>query len=208
MMILGLVRWLAPVHGYDLRRELMSWNVEAWASIQPGSVYHALKKLTAEGMLEEVATERVGARPARTTYRMTPRGEIEFDDLLHRYWWGNHPAIDPFSAAFALLPAMPRTEAVLACRNRARVLRAQSHGLRDSSADDLPWTEHKPVHVRWMFEITTERAEIEAAWCERVADRIEAGEGVFVGEGDAAMARAGRQHLNAGPSTTSESDVD
>ena len=72
-MILGLVRWMQPVHGYDVRRELLSWSADEWANVAPGSIYHALRKLAEEGLLEEVATEQVGARPARTTYRITPR---------------------------------------------------------------------------------------------------------------------------------------
>ena len=75
MMILGLVRWMQPVHGYDVRRELLSWNADKWANVQPGSIYHALRKLTDEGLLRAVATEQVGARPARTTYEVTPKGE-------------------------------------------------------------------------------------------------------------------------------------
>ena len=67
MMILGLVQWMQPVHGYDVRRELLSWNADKWANIQPGSIYHALRKLSEEELLREVATEQVGARPARTT---------------------------------------------------------------------------------------------------------------------------------------------
>src|SRR5690606_2830766 len=51
MMILGLVRWMQPVHGYDVRRELLSWSADKWANIQPGSIYHALRKLTEEGLL-------------------------------------------------------------------------------------------------------------------------------------------------------------
>ena len=71
MLVLALVRWLEPVHGYEVRRELVSWNVEEWANIAPGSIYHALRKLTEEGLLEEVATEKVAGRPARTLYRTT-----------------------------------------------------------------------------------------------------------------------------------------
>src|SRR5262249_6904137 len=63
MMILGLVQWMEPVHGYDVRRELLSWNADKWAKIQPGSIYHALKKMTDEGLLREVTTEQVGQRP-------------------------------------------------------------------------------------------------------------------------------------------------
>ncbi len=86
MMILGLVKWMQPVHGYDVRRELLSWHADKWANVAPGSIYHALRKLTEEGLLEEVATEQVGARPARTTYRLTPLGDEEFERLRSRYF--------------------------------------------------------------------------------------------------------------------------
>ena len=97
LLILGVVRWFQPVHGYDVRRELLSWHADEWANVQPGSIYHALKKLAEEGLLREVATEQVGGRPARTTYEITPKGEDEFQDLLNRSWWDHKPALDPFA---------------------------------------------------------------------------------------------------------------
>src|SRR5215813_10873674 len=82
MMILGLVSWMQPVHGYDVRRELLSWSADKWANVQPGSIYHALRKLSEEGLLREVSTEQVGARPARTTYEITEKGSAEFQSQL------------------------------------------------------------------------------------------------------------------------------
>jgi DNA-binding PadR family transcriptional regulator len=185
MMILGLVKWLQPVHGYDVRRELLSWDVEQWANIAPGSIYHALRKLTAEGALEEVATEQVGARPARTTYRMTRKGDAEFEDLLRKYWWEFKQPFDPFATAFSLLPALPRREAVAALRNRAKLLDGQAELTRAWLAPDSGVMADKPVHVGWMFELGIERCSLEADWCRRVADRIEAGQGFFAAEMDA-----------------------
>jgi DNA-binding PadR family transcriptional regulator len=194
MMILGLVKWLQPVHGYDVRRELMSWEVDRWANIQPGSIYHALRTLTAAGLLAEVATERVGARPARTTYRMTPAGDAEFEELLRRYWWEYKDPIDPFGAAFSLLPALPRREAVAALRNRVRLLAGRVEGMAavDARSDS---DSYRPVHVRWAMELGRARAEVEIAWCQRIADLIEAGEGLFVGETD--QVEAGRRWREA-----------
>jgi DNA-binding PadR family transcriptional regulator len=170
-MILGLVKWLQPVHGYDVRRELLSWNVERWANIQPGSIYHALRTLTAEGLLVEVTTERVGARPERTTYRITAAGEDEFEHLLRKYWWDYSQPIDPFAAAFALLPALPSREAAAALRNRANLLRAANEQLQATLGSD--WmTTSKPPHVAWMFELTIVRNEAEIAWCDRVAGLV------------------------------------
>ncbi|SCF36887.1 DNA-binding transcriptional regulator, PadR family [Micromonospora viridifaciens] len=174
MMILGLVRWMQPVHGYDVRRELLSWSADKWANVQPGSIYHALRKLTDEGLLRTVSTEQVGGRPARTTYEVTAKGEDEFETLLRAQWWQLHEPPDPFVAAFSFLPAMPREEAAAALRNRANLLRAGIESMRASLESE--WVRNtKPVHVGWMFELWSARAEAEMAWCVRVAERIESG---------------------------------
>jgi DNA-binding PadR family transcriptional regulator len=183
-MILGLVRWLQPVHGYDVRRELLSWSVEDWANIAPGSIYHALRKLSQEQMLEEVATEQVGARPARTTYRVTAKGDAEFTELLRRYWWEYRQPVDPFLSAFALLPALPRREASAALRNRVRLLEEYVAALRVEVTDLALATSFKPPHVGWLLELNIARGETEIAWCGRIADRIDGGAGLHVGEFD------------------------
>ncbi|MFB9177565.1 PadR family transcriptional regulator [Dactylosporangium sucinum] len=174
LMIMGLISYLQPVHGYDIRKELTSWNVESWANVQPGSIYHALRKMTEEGLLEEVDTERVDNRPARTRYRMTKDGDAEYQSLLRKYWWEYQEPVDPFLAAFAFLPSLPRAEAAGALRARARLLEGWVAAYRDAGDD---WAASKPAHVSWQLELTTLRCEVEARWCHDVAGRIEAGEG-------------------------------
>jgi len=174
MMVLGLVQWMQPVHGYDVRRELLSWNADKWANVQPGSIYHALRTLSAEGLLREVSTEQVGARPARTSYEITEKGKAEFQSLLRGAWWQVTPAPDQFMAAFSFLPALRRDEAAAALRNRAVQLRAGIHALETAAATD--WMDSKPTFVGWMWELTAVRSEAEIAWCERTAKKIEAGE--------------------------------
>lgn len=173
MMILGLVNWLQPVHGYDVRRELLSWSADKWANVQPGSIYHGLRKLTEEGLLREVTTEQVGSRPARTTYEITPKGRDEFENLLRGYWWEMKTVTDPFFAAFAFLPALPREEAGAALRNRAAQLRVANETVQ--AAAEKGWLREKPPHVTWMWELMVARNEGEIAWCERVAGLVESG---------------------------------
>jgi DNA-binding PadR family transcriptional regulator len=178
LMILGLVKWMQPVHGYDVKRELESWHAAEWAKIAPGSIYHALRKLSEDGLLEEVTTEQVGARPTRTTYQITAKGDLEFEELLRRQWWGFEPAIDPFLAGFSFLPALPRGEAAAALRNRVRQLRANADTHRFALASEF-MRQTTPAHVGWMFELFVARLEAEIAWCERIATRIESGVSLF-----------------------------
>ena len=179
MMILGLVQWMQPVHGYDVRRELLSWSADKWANVQPGSVYHALRKLAEEELLREVATEQVGARPARTTYEITEKGAEEFQSLLRGYWWNLTATTDPFMAAFSFLPALPREESSAALRNRATQLTAGVEQLR--AALDADWAKKKPAFVSWMWELGIARTEAEIAWCTRIAALIESGADYGVG---------------------------
>jgi DNA-binding PadR family transcriptional regulator len=174
MMILGLVQWMQPVHGYDVRRELLSWSADKWANVQPGSIYHALRKLSEEGLLREVSTEQVGARPARTSYEITEKGAAEFQSLLRNTWWNLAATPDPFMAAFAFLPALPREEAASALRNRAVQLRAAVQQLEAAMAAE--WADKKPVYVNWMWEREVARAEAEIAWLEQTAKRVEQNE--------------------------------
>ncbi|MGX6602456.1 PadR family transcriptional regulator [Micromonosporaceae bacterium Da 78-11] len=173
MMILGLVQWMQPVHGYDVRRELLSWSADKWANVQPGSIYHGLRKLAEEDLLREVTTEQVGARPARTTYEITDKGKAEFQSLLRANWWNVTPAPDQFMAAFSFLAALSREEASAALLNRAVQLRAGVQQLEAAITAD--WVDHKPIYVTWMWELSIVRSEAEIAWCERTAKKIEEG---------------------------------
>jgi DNA-binding PadR family transcriptional regulator len=175
MMILGAVKIMQPVHGYDVRRELLSWHADKWAKVQPGSVYHALKRLTEEGALREVGQEQVGARPARTRYEVTAKGEEQFLDLLNRYLWERHEAEDPFLAALSFIAAIPREQASAALRSRARELHAANQGMRNAFTSGWAVPANKPTSVRWMLELLIARQEGEILWCERIAEEIDSG---------------------------------
>jgi Transcriptional regulator PadR-like family len=77
LLVIGVVRLFQRVHGYSVRRELLSWKVEDWAHVNPGSIYNALRTLTREGYLEEAGTATEGSRPERTLYQLTLDGESE-----------------------------------------------------------------------------------------------------------------------------------
>ena len=74
LFILGTLSASGPLHGHQIRQQAQSDRTENWADIQPGSVYGALKRLANEDLIREVRTERVGNRPERTIYEITPEG--------------------------------------------------------------------------------------------------------------------------------------
>ena len=181
LLVLGAVREAGTIHGYDLRRELLSWGADEWASVSPGSIYNALNTLVREGMLEVVGTDRRGARPERTTYRLTAEGEEEFRGLLRdnlrRSSLPNHPLL----AGLAFLPFLPRDELAQAMKNRADGLQAQAEerfakqrAILESPAS--PSRDGIPRHVAESFRLTGELLQSEATWAHDLAERLEGGE--------------------------------
>src|SRR5207249_5700205 len=125
LLILGVLRFKQPIHGYDVRRELESWQAERWANIAYGSIYFALNKMADEGLVQVVETDQAGRGPARTSYAVTEQGEAEFQRLLREYWWELKTVIDPFQVALAFITELPRDELLDALRHRAAMARAK-----------------------------------------------------------------------------------
>lgn len=181
LLVLGAVREAGAIHGYDLRQELLSWRAEEWANVAPGSIYNALNTLAREGMLEVIGTHRQGARPERTTYRLTASGEKEFQELLRdnlrRSRLPNHPLL----AGLAFVPFLPRDELAKAIAHRAEELQAKADeynaGIRTILKDTGALSHGGiPRHVAESFRLTATLLESEAEWARDLVERLEKGE--------------------------------
>ncbi|HEU4732438.1 MAG TPA: PadR family transcriptional regulator [Kofleriaceae bacterium] len=174
LLVLGVVRIFQPVHGYEVRRELVSWRAQEWASVKPGSIYNALKSLTREGYLEVVGTGQVGGRPERTTYRLTTAGDEEFRTLLREEWWTVRPPIDPLMAAISFIGFVTRTEAIAALEHRTTQIRGMvrhmEFGIDAHDGVDSPY------HVREMMRLMNARIASEIGWAEQFIARLRNGE--------------------------------
>src|SRR5437763_8271420 len=70
-----------PMHGYQIRRAAQLNRTELWTDVKPGSLYSVLSRMTLEGLVEVVRTEKVGNSPERTVYAITERGRQELAAL-------------------------------------------------------------------------------------------------------------------------------
>lgn len=171
LLILGVLRFKSPAHGYEIRRELESWRAEHWAQIAYGSIYFALNKMAEEGLVEAVRTDQVGKRPARTLYTITEDGRAEFLRLLREYWWEYKPSIDPFQVALTFMDELPREELSRALRYRADRTRAflDAFGPRILPPD-------APRHIAENFRLAIAHEEAELRWIEEAIEKVERGD--------------------------------
>ncbi|MCO1658975.1 PadR family transcriptional regulator [Pseudonocardia humida] len=185
MLVLGVVRDLGQAHGYQVRRELMSWRADAWANVAPASIYQALRTLTKRGLVSEVGTES-GGGPERTVYRLTPDGETEFWHLVRSAVSDPHDTLDELSAAFGFLHLLPRAEVATLLDYRVRALWAQLVRVDPpvEPGADRPVVgpdAAKPAQVGALMQLAASRLRAEIDWSLDLAGRIR--DGTFVLDG-------------------------
>ena len=141
MLLLGAVALFEPVNGYQIRRELLSWQVDRWAHTNPGSIYHGLAALARHGHLRR--HDLVDGGRGVAVYEMTPAGRAE----LHRLMTGALETVNPyertaFHVAFSMLPLLDDEQARTSLTVRVRALEAAVDELASDDAD------HVPPHAR------------------------------------------------------------
>jgi DNA-binding PadR family transcriptional regulator len=170
LLVLGVVRIFEPIHGYDVRRELLSWRVDQWANVAPSSIYNALKSLTRDGLLELVGTDQVRGRPERTTYRLTTEGGKEFEALLRSTLWTVREPLDPLMPAICFLPALPPEEIISALEHRISHIRGMLKQVEFVLA--APPTPTTPAHVQELHRLSTARLAAETDWASALIKRV------------------------------------
>jgi DNA-binding PadR family transcriptional regulator len=183
LVVLGAVRIFQPVHGYYVRRELMTWRVDEWANINPGSIYNALRALTREGFLEEVDTGGTGGRPGRTTYQLTADGESELMTLLRAALW-NVEAFDPqpIMAILSFMWALPRQEVIEGFEHRIAEIDRRLVETEDDEREVPAAATTSPTFGREMARLTAGRLMAEQEWSRLLVKRLRNGEYVFADE--------------------------
>jgi DNA-binding PadR family transcriptional regulator len=183
LLVLGVVRMYGRAHGYQVRRELLTWSADKWANVQPGSIYHALKKMTAEDLLEQVDVEPGEGGPDRTAYRLTAEGEQEYQVLLSKALSDpqlNHPDL---SAAISLMTTLPRARVINLLRHRLVHLEAEQRQaglmLEELKVNMGLGT---PEHVGELYRLWGGITDASLSWLQRLIERLEAGDYVMAGE--------------------------
>jgi DNA-binding PadR family transcriptional regulator len=123
---LGLVTE-RPRHPYEMQR-LIRNRGKAFVKGLPRSLYHAIDRLSKEGLVEAVETSRDGRRPERTLYAATDAGRHALQEWLTTLLVT--PEDDPttYYAALSLIAYLDPKEALAALRERLLQLELKLSG--------------------------------------------------------------------------------
>ena len=174
LAILGLLLQ-APMHGYELRKELATKLGTIRAAISYGTLYPTLKRLHAAGWISETVPDDaeippLTSRRGRIVYKITAEGKERFAELLAQA--GPETYDDAgFGVHFAFFARTDRATRLRILEGRRRRIEERREGLRDVLAratDRLDaYTLELQRHgldacereVRWLEElITNERS--------------------------------------------------
>ena len=117
-----------PRHPYEIQRLIRERN-KTFVKGLPRSLYHAIDRLLAAGLIEIGDTSREGRRPERTTYRVTEHGREALETWLTELL--SVPDFDEptrYSAALSLIGYLSPQQALAALRARLLALDLELSG--------------------------------------------------------------------------------
>jgi len=125
LYILGALDEHGPLHGHQLKLLAEEEHVAIWTDISVGALYGAVKRLAAEGLIEEVRTEREGSYPERQVYGITDAGILSLSALRRAGLRDLIMKPDPFDLAMARLDRSKLGELPGVIEERLVALQAQ-----------------------------------------------------------------------------------
>ncbi|MEV4103200.1 PadR family transcriptional regulator [Nonomuraea sp. NPDC049649] len=150
-----------PMHPYEIASTLRERGKVRDMDLKISSLYTVVRNLDRHGLVEAAGSERQGARPERTVYRITPAGREELED------WERELIATPvteqsrFKAALSVLGVLPPDEAARLLRLRLRALEEHLTGLRGALDAHLTGV---PRLFLLEDEYELAQREAEAAW--------------------------------------------
>lgn len=169
LFILGALARRGPMYGHQLRRDARIDRTETWSEVQPGSLYSALHRLAAEGLIEALRTEQAGQLPARTVYGITAEGFRELRALRAEALQDVRFLPDPVDLALAMSADLGEDALRSYIEDRIRVLSARRSQLEHQRERTWP---DQTVADDLVVEHALMRAHAELSWHELVLDRL------------------------------------
>lgn len=169
LAVLGLLHE-SPMHGYELRKQLIAKLGAIRAAISYGSLYPTLRRLQADGWITEAANEGesevppLTSRRGRVVYQITAEGKERFQELLAQA--GPETYEDTgFGIHFAFFARTDSATRLRILEGRRRRVEERREGLRDVLARAA---ERLDAYTLELQRHGLEAAEREVRWLEEL----------------------------------------
>jgi DNA-binding PadR family transcriptional regulator len=165
LFILDSLARHGEMHGHQLRLQAEKEHVHLWTDVSVSSLYQVIKRLSTDGLITEVRTEREGNFPERQIYNITDPGRRTLAQLhrdgLSDIWMKP----DPFDLAIARLDSDTLDELPAILELRLAGLHDMAEQKQREYQRALPYLTVSEKHALKHSEV---RIEAEIAWLQSV----------------------------------------
>ena len=165
LFVLGALLRHGPMYGHQIRRDARVDRTELWSEVRPGSLYGALHRMSDEGLIVPVRSEKEGNLPTRTVYAITDDGKRELVALRSEAFRQVGLRPDPVDLALAMSDGLSEDELRGLVDDRRRTLLAQFEFFRHEQ--ERSWAD-KSCADRLILDHLTGRLEAEISWHDEV----------------------------------------
>jgi DNA-binding PadR family transcriptional regulator len=160
LAILGLLLE-SPMHGYELRKRLTGL-LGAFRAFSYGSLYPALRRMQADGLIVEDAAPlgTTKLRRARRVYQLTDSGRQRFSELVADTGPQNYTD-DGFGVHLAFFNRTPAEARMRILEGRRRQVEERREGLRDAIARASSSFDR---YTKQLHQLGLESSEREVKW--------------------------------------------
>ena len=102
LLILGVLH-RGNFHPYEIKRRVSNAMVECYTDVDVGTLYYAVRRLAADGLISPVSRERVARGGVRTVYGITTKGKRRFQELLRQQFEAEGSVADTLYGAMLFL---------------------------------------------------------------------------------------------------------
>jgi DNA-binding PadR family transcriptional regulator len=163
-----------PMHPYEMVQLLLARSEDRLVKVRPGSLYHVVDRLHADGLVRPVGTERAGNRPERTTYAITGEGVDAMRDWVRLSLAVPVAEYPRFPLALGEAHNLARGEVVTRLRRRLAALHGQDAEL--AAGERTVVAKRLPEHYWLDLPYTRALLAAEIDHLTTLADRIESGD--------------------------------
>ena len=171
LTVLGMLGG-GPLHPYAIQSRMKAWGKDRVVDVsQRATLYKAIDRLRAAGLIAVTKTERDQRFPERTVYGLTDEGLRVGREWLREMLATPRNQFPEFPAALSFLFGLPEQDALAALEGRARRLREDIADLDRELHDESGPPRLFLLETEYVRTVTA----AELGWVERVIDDLGAG---------------------------------
>lgn len=169
LYILSALADEGDMHGHQLKQLAEKEHVDEWTDVTVGALYGALKRMRAEGLIDEVRVEREGAYPERQVWGISNEGRVALANFRQEGLRDIVMKPDPFDLAVSRLDRTQIDELPVMLDARILTLKAML-------AENETHTDHVAQYLSplelFVMRHKANRLRAEIEWHERLAHEL------------------------------------